>query len=155
MGNLAIGALRVVIVIALAGFVFVQTVIAPLLWIDLEGEPATLRVPFVLIFVLGIGTLEVCAVCVWKLLTMVRRGNVFSTAAFRYVNIIIGAIGAASVLMFALAVTFAPGEDVAPGIVLMIFGASLVIGGVALLVYVMRTLLAQATSLRTELDEVI
>ena len=38
------------------------------------------------------------AVCVWRLLTMVRRGTVFSHAAFRYVDIVIGAIAAASVL---------------------------------------------------------
>ena len=63
--------------------------------------------------------------------------------------------------MFGIAVILAPG-DIAPGIVLLICGASLMIGGVALLVLVMRALLAQAVErdveaarLRSELDEVI
>ena len=56
----------------------------------------------------------------------------------------------------------APGEEVAPGIVGLICGVSLMIGGVGLVVFVMRTLLAQAVArdaeakhLRAELDEVI
>ncbi|MBT2535360.1 DUF2975 domain-containing protein [Arthrobacter sp. ISL-69] len=35
-------------------------------------------------------------VCVWRLLTMVRRGTVFSHAAFRYVDVVTGAVAAAS-----------------------------------------------------------
>lgn len=127
----------------------------PLLWMDLEDAPASVRVPVTVIVVLGVGTLQVVAVCVWRLLTMVRRDTVFSHAAFRYVDVIIGAVATAAALAFALAVTLAPGEDVAPGIVGLICGLSLTIGGVALLVLVMRQLLAQATQLRTELDEVI
>src|SRR4051794_18161174 len=124
MGKLAVLALRIVIAIAIAGSLFVQTVMVPLLWIDLDGEPAQLRVPFVVIVVLGIATMQVTAVCVWRLLTMVRRGTVFSPAAFRYVDVVIGAITTASVLTFGLAVIFAPGEDVAPGVVLLICGVS-------------------------------
>lgn len=101
-------------------------------------------------------------VCVWRLLTMVRRGTVFSHAAFRYVDIVTGAIASASLLMFCLGVVLAPGEAVAPGVVLLIGGATMVIAGIALVVLVMRTLLAQAVArdaeanhLRCELDVVI
>jgi hypothetical protein len=93
---------------------------------------------------------------------MVRRGTVFSHAAFRYVDIVIGAAAAASLLTFALGVTLAPGEAVAPGIVLLIGGGGVMIAGVALVVLVMRTLLAQAVAreaeaqhLQAELNEVI
>ncbi len=92
---------------------------------------------------------------------MVRRGTVFSHGAFRFVDIIFGAIAVAAVLVFGIAVILAPGET-APGIVMLICGAALMIGGVALVVLVMRTLLAQAVArdveaaqLRSELDEVI
>ena len=92
---------------------------------------------------------------------MVRRGTVFSNGAFRFVDIVFGAIAFAAVLMFGIAVILAPGE-IAPGVVLLICGAALMIGGVALVVLVMRTLLAQAVArdveaadLRAELDEVI
>ncbi|HET7328959.1 MAG TPA: DUF2975 domain-containing protein [Nocardioidaceae bacterium] len=162
MGNVTVLALRLVLAIALAGSLFVQAVMVPLFWADLEEAPAGVRVPVVTIVILGIVTMQVTAVCVWRLLTMVRRGTVFSHAAFRYVDIVIGAITAASALTFGLAVALAPGEAVAPGIVLLICGASLIAAGVALIVLVMRMLLAQAVArdaeahhLQGELNEVI
>ncbi|NJC21059.1 hypothetical protein BJ994_000135 [Arthrobacter pigmenti] len=163
MGKLTILALRIVIAMVLAGSLFVQLWMVPLISTDLEeaGVPTGLRITFNAIVVFGIVTVQITALCVWKLLTMVRRNTVFSKAAFRYVDIIFWAIAAAAVLVFGLAVLLAPGE-IAPGIVLLICGASLMIGGVALIVLVMRTLLAQAVArdaeakhLRTELDEVI
>ena len=162
MGHLPLLALRVVLAAALAGSLFVQTVMVPLLWADLDEAPAGVRVPVVVIVVLGVVTMQVTGVCVWRLLTMVRRGTVFSHAAFRYVDVVIGAVAAASLLTFGLAVTLAPGEAVAPGIVLLICGVSLVVAGVALIVLVLRMLLAQAVArdaeahhLQAELDEVI
>lgn len=165
MGRWAVLALRAVLVASMLGTLIVQLVMAPLLWIDFdEAEPAVqdLRVPVVTIFVLGILTIQVTMVCIWRLLTLVRKGTVFSHQSFRYVDVIIGAAVAASLLAFALALVLAPGETVAPGIVGLICGASLMIGGVALLVLVLRSLLAQAVALdaetrqlQAELDEVI
>jgi hypothetical protein len=162
MGNLAVLALRVVLAIALAGSLFVQGVMLPLFWIDLDEAPAWVRISLVVIVFLGIVTMQVTAVCVWRLSTMVRRGTVFSHAAFRYVDIVIGAIAVASVLTFGIAVVLAPGEAVAPGIVLLVCGASVIVAGVALIVLVLRMLLAQAVArdveaqhLRAELNEVI
>jgi hypothetical protein len=168
MGRFTVLALRVVIAIAFAGSLFVQGVMMPLLWIDLDGAPAGVRVSVIALMVLGIATMQVTAVCIWKLLTMVRRGTVFSSAAFRYVDVVIGAIATASVLTFGFAVVAAyinrttPGDEVAPGVVLLICGVSLVVAGIALIVLVMRMLLAQAVALDTEakhlqseLDEVI
>ena len=162
MGDLTLRALRIVLATGLAGSLFVQAVMVPLLAIDLKEAPAAVRAPVVVIVLLGIVTTQVTMVCVWRLLTMVRRGTVFSNAAFRYVDIVIAAVAAASLLTFALGVTLAPGEAVAPGIVLLIGGAGVMIAGVALLVLVMRTLLAQAVArdteaqhLQAELNEVI
>ncbi|WP_311212592.1 MULTISPECIES: DUF2975 domain-containing protein [unclassified Arthrobacter] len=163
MGKLTILALRVVIALVLAGSLFVQVRMVPMLSTDLmeAGAPDGPRIALLAIMVLGILCVQVVAVCVWRLLTMVRRGTVFSHRAFRFVDVIFGAIAFAAVLMFAIAVILAPGET-APGIVLLICGAALMIGGVALVVLVMRTLLAQAVArdveaagLRAELDEVI
>lgn len=162
MGSITIVTLRAVLATALAGSLFVQAVMVPLLWVDLDEAPAGVRIPVVVIVVLGIATLQVCAVCVWRLLTMVRRGTVFSHAAFRYVDTVIAAIATASVLTFGLAVTLAPGEAVAPGVVLLVCGVALVVAGVALIVLVLRMLLAQAVArdveashLQAELNEVI
>ena len=165
MGTLTILALRIVLVGALAGSLFVQAVMVPLLFRDMDGadqEVLDLRAPLLTVLVLGIATTQVVIVCLWRLVTMVRRGTVFSSAAFRYVDVIIGAIVCASALTFALGVVLAPGEAVAPGVVLLLGGAATVIAGIALVVVVMRSLLvqaiareAEATDLRAELDEVI
>ena len=165
MSRLTILALRLVIAGGLLGSLFVQTVMVPLLAIDMRGadpEVLDLRTPLIVIVVLGIVTVQVVMVCVWRLLTMVRRGTVFSHAAFRYVDVVIGAVAVASLLLFGLGVLLAPGEAVAPGVVLLIGGAAVLVAGIGLVVLVMRTLLAQAvardaeaSSLQAELDEVI
>lgn len=161
MGNLTILALRIVLALALAGSLAVQVLMMPLVWADLEGTDDRIRVLLLGILILGIVTMQVSAICVWILLTMVRRGSVFTPGAFRYVDIIIGSIATGALLTFLLAVLLAPG-DAAPGIVGLICGAALVIGGVALIVLVLRMLLAQAVAreieaqqLRSELNEVI
>jgi hypothetical protein len=164
MGKLTVLALRVVIAGLLAGSLYVQLVMVPLLaddMRDLSPEFAYLRLPFLAIIWLGIVTIQISLVCVWRLVTMVRRGTVFSHAAFRYVDVVIGAMAVASLLTFALAGLLAP-TDVAPGIVLLVSGASLLVAGVALIVLVLRMLLVQAVArddeaqhLQAELDEVI
>jgi hypothetical protein len=165
MGKLTVFALRMVLGMVLAGSLFVQVVMVPLLSIDLEEsgrELAGARGPIVVIVVLGIVAVQVTVVCVWRLLTMVRRGTVFSSAAFRYVDVVFGAVAAASLLTVGLGVVLAPGEAVAPGVVLLVGGAAVMIAGVALIVLVLRMLLAQAVArdaeahhLQAELDEVI
>jgi hypothetical protein len=153
MGNLTVLALRIVLGMVLAGSLFVQVVLV----LDLADVPA----PLAAFLVAGLMTLQVITVCVWRLMTLVRRGTVFSDAAFRYVDVVFGAVATASLLTLGLAVALAPG-DAPPGIVLVICGAALVMAGGALIVRVLRMLLAQAVArdkeaqhLQAELDEVI
>ncbi|WP_298888991.1 DUF2975 domain-containing protein [uncultured Serinicoccus sp.] len=168
MDRWVVRVLQGVIAVALLGSLVVQLVVVPLLWLDLEAAPPGIRTSLAVIGVLGVLTLQVVGVCVWRLLTMVSRHTVFSPAAFRWVDVAIGAIGTGALLLLALAVVArnanhaVTGDAVAPGVVGLVCGAALVVGGVALLVYVMRTLLAQAISLgaearslQSELDEVI
>ncbi|MEV4097563.1 DUF2975 domain-containing protein [Streptosporangium saharense] len=165
MGKLTVLGLRGVLVALIGGSLFTQLVMVPLLnadMNDLRPEMAYLRVPFLTIVVLGIVAAQVVLVCVWRLVSMVRRGTVFSPTAFRYVDVVIGAVVAAALLVFALAVLLAPGEPVPPGMVLLICGGAVAVLGVALVVLVLRMLLAQAiardveaTRMQAELDEVI
>lgn len=168
MSRWVVVTLKVVIAVALLGSLVVQGAMVPLLWLDTEDAPGWLRISLAVIVVLGVLMLQIIGVCVWRLLTMVARGTVFSTRAFRFVDVIIGAIGGGAVLVLAIAVVArqanhaVEGDAVAPGIVGLIAGLALVAGGVALVVYVMRALLAQAVALdsetkalRSELDEVI
>ncbi len=171
MKTLTVWALRAVLAVLLAGSVFVQAVMVPLLVIDmreLDPDLAYVRIPFVVIVVLGIVAIQVILVCVWRLVTMVRRDTVFSHAAFRFVDVIIGAAVAAALLVFAFAVLLAsanhavPEDAVAPGIVLLICGIAAGVFCVALIVLVLRMLLAQAVArdieaanMKAELEEVI
>ncbi|GEL45473.1 DUF2975 domain-containing protein [Cellulomonas hominis] len=165
MSELARRVLRVVIVLLFAGLLFFQAVLLPLLGVDIaEGgdDVVHLRWPVVVIGILGVATVEVVLVCIWRLLTMVRADTVFSRSAFRYVDVIIGAIAVAAGLLLLLGVVLAPGEAVPPGMVLALGIVAMGVGGIALLVLVLRALLAKAvaldstaTTLRAELDEVI
>lgn len=101
-------------------------------------------------------TIQITVVRVWRLSTMARRGTVFSHAAVRYVDIMIGAAVAASLLTFGL------GVALAPGMVLLVGGAAVIVAGIALIILVLRMLLTQAVALdaeanhlQAELDEVI
>ncbi|WP_328778523.1 DUF2975 domain-containing protein [Streptomyces canus] len=163
MGKLAVGALRVVLVVVLLGTVLVQ---ALMVWTLVSGrDPEDGSLPLTalrVITILGMVSVQVAAVCVGRLVTMVRRGTVFSHAAFRYVDGVIGAIVAAAVVWFAVTLVNAPGQRDDPGVTVIMGGIGVAILGVALIVLVLRMLLAQAvardveaTQMRAELDEVI
>ncbi|MEU6676676.1 DUF2975 domain-containing protein [Streptomyces sp. NPDC046853] len=163
MGQLAVRALRAVLVMVLVGTVFVQ---AGMLWVLISGsdpEDGSLPLtPLRVIVILGMVTGQVTLVSVWRLVTMVRRGTVFSHATFRYVDTVIGAIVAASLLWFAVTALNAPGQRADPGVTVIMGGIGLAILGVALIVYVLRMLLTQAVArdveaaqMQAELDTVI
>jgi hypothetical protein len=163
VGKLAVRALRAVLVVVLAGTVFVQ---ALMVWALVSGsDPEDGSLPLTalrVITILGIGTVQAIGVCVWRLVTMVRRGTVFSHAAFRYVDVIIGATVAAALVWFAVTALNAPGQRDDPGVTVIMGGIGVAILGGALIVLVLRMLLAQAVArdaearqLRAELDEVI
>ncbi|CAA9373345.1 MAG: Putative transmembrane transport protein [uncultured Propionibacteriaceae bacterium] len=154
-------ALRILLAAGLAGSLLVQAVMVPLLALNLKPLPAQVRFPVVIIVLLGIVTVQITMVCVWRLLTLVRRGTVFSQAAFGYVDVVTGAVATASLLAFWLAFVLA-GSGLPPEMVLLVGGAGGLITGVALVVYVLRMLLAQAVArdaeahqLQALLDEVI
>ena len=157
-------ALRVVLALVLAGSVFVQAMMVALMTVEpgADAELADVRWPVAVIVMLGAVAVEVTAVCVWRLVTMVHRGTVLSRHAYRYVDVVLGAATAASILLLGLGVTLAPGEAVPPGVVLMIGGAAVVVAGIGMIVLLLRMVLAQAVArdaearhLRAELAGVI
>ena len=163
MGKLTVHALRAVLAVVLTGTVLIQV---GMVWTLISGnDPEDGSLPLTslrLITILGMVTVQVASVCVWRLVTMVRRGTVFSHAAFRYVDIVIGAIVAAALVWFAVTALNAPGQRDDPGVTVIMGGVGVAILGVALIVLVLRMLLAQAVArdveaaqMRAELDEVI
>ncbi|MEV0991214.1 DUF2975 domain-containing protein [Streptomyces sp. NPDC049949] len=163
MGKLTVGALRAVLVVVLTGTVLVQ---ALMVWTLISGnDPEDGSIPLTplrVITILGLGSAQVVMVCVWRLVTMVRSGTVFSHAAFRYVDVMIGAIVSAALVWFAVTAINAPGQREDPGVTVIMGGIGVAILGVALMVLVLRMLLAQAVArdveasrMQAELDEVI
>jgi hypothetical protein len=163
MGELTVRALRAVLAVVLAGTVLVQAGLAWTLASGSDPEDGSLPLTaFRVLAILGVVTVQVVVVCVWRLVTMARRGTVFSRAAFRYVDIVIGAIVAAALVWFTVTIVNAPGQRADPGVSVIMGGIGVAILGVALIVHVLRMLLAQAvardveaTQLRAELDQVI
>src|SRR6185437_245618 len=163
MGKLTVRALRAVLVVVFAGAVVVQALMVWGLASGSDPEDGSLPLTALrVVTIVGIGTAQVAIVCVWRLVMMVRRGTVFSDAAFRYVDVIIGAIVAAALVWFAVTALNAPGQRDDPGVTLIMGGIGVGILGVALIVLVLRMLLAQAVArdveapqLQAELDEVI
>jgi hypothetical protein len=149
MGKLTVGALRAVLVVVLAGTVFVQAGMVWALAADPEDGSLPLT-PLRLVTILGMATVQVAAVCVWRLVTMARRGTVFSDDAFRYVDGVIGSVAAASLLWFAVTALNAPAQREDPGVTVVMGGIGLAVMGVALFAYVLRTLLAQAVARHAE-----
>ncbi|MFF4302703.1 DUF2975 domain-containing protein [Streptomyces sp. NPDC001601] len=163
MGKLAVRTLRAVLALVLTGTGLVQ---AMMVWTLVSGndpEDGTLPLTALrVITILGMASVQVALVCVWRLVTMVRRGTVFSHAAFRYVDGVIGAIAAAALLWFAVTAVDAPGQRDDPGVTVIMGGIGVAVLGVALIVLVLRMLLAQAvardveaTQMQAELDQVI
>jgi DUF2975 family protein len=163
MGKLTVHALRAVLAVVLTGTVLIQVLMVGTLISGNDPEDGSLSLTSLrLITILGMVTVQVALVCVWRLVTMVRRGTVFSHAAFRYVDIVIGAIVAAALVWFTVTAINAPDQRDDPGVTLIMGGIGLAILGVALIVLVLRMLLAQAvardveaTQLKAELNEVI
>ncbi|MCD2442720.1 DUF2975 domain-containing protein [Agromyces sp. SYSU K20354] len=118
-------------------------------------EFADLVVPGIVIAELFLLCIQVVNVCVWRLLSMVGEQNIFSTDAFRWVDVILGAIIAATLLIVvAFATLFAAG--VANPSVQLLCALGVVVGsGLSFLVIVMRGLLKNAAQLQQDLSEVV
>ncbi|GAA3705696.1 DUF2975 domain-containing protein [Zhihengliuella alba] len=161
--NRLVTPLRVLMVLLFAGLLVAQCLMVPGQFHDMgeDGTPAAaLRIPFIAFFIVEILCVQVVLACTWRLLSMVKEGEIFSESAFRWVDGILWAIAVALVLwgclgLFAGLVAYGPGEEVAPGMVIALGVVGL--GGLVLflLILVMRALLRQATRLRSDMEGVI
>ncbi len=124
-----------------------------------EGSPevAYLVVPYAMAAILFIGCGQVALLAVWRLLSMVSGGVIFTRRAVRWVNLIITSAVVATLLTTGVLVQmlffFIPGG---PGPVVFFLAAAIAAGvTIVLLMVVMRGLLVLATADRTELEGVI
>jgi hypothetical protein len=121
----------------------------------IHPEHAGQRWPFTLLWVAVVVAVQVVIVCTWRLLTLVQTDRIFTRPSLKFVDVIIGALSVAWLLVagFSLYVVLRYADD--PGAPLLMFLVLTVAAVVLLLVIVLRSLLLQATSLRTDLDAVI
>lgn len=155
--------LRLALALAFVGFTAVQLVVIPAVTIhdlasfDWSAKELAFALPLALIFLGLMACLQVIIVCTWKLLTLVRNEEIFSSANTRWVD---GMVQAGYVGWFLLAglapycflIAF---KGDAPGALLMGFMLGLIATCALGVMVVLRELLRSATGLRADLDEVI
>jgi hypothetical protein len=119
-----------------------------------DPEMAYLRWPATAVTVFWVLCVEVVLVCTWQLLTLVKDDRIFTASSLVWVNGIVWAIVAAWVVLAGvlLYVGF-QAED--PGLPLLLFLLTVGVAVLGLLMFVMRALLRQATTLRTDMEAVI
>jgi hypothetical protein len=154
----AIRLLRVALVVLLLGTVLAQ-VLLPVFASEVGTtfpEVAYLVVPYSVAGILFIGCGQVALLVVWRLLSLVNGGVIFTHRALRWVDVITACGAVATVLTVGVLIHmlgFVPGG----GGPTVIYLTACIAAGLAfvLLMIVMRGLLVSAIADRTELDEVI
>ncbi|MEU8046255.1 DUF2975 domain-containing protein [Micromonospora echinofusca] len=153
----AVGPLRVFLVVLFGILVMLQTFSLPGQFAHMAQESpdlAHLRWPMTAVAVFWVLCVQVVVVCTWKLLTLVKHDRIFSDAALAWVDAIVWAIVAAWVVL--LGVFLYVGFNATdPGLPLLLFLLLVGVAVLGLLMVVMRALLRQATTLRTDMEAVI
>ena len=116
--------------------------------------PRVLLTAYGVAVIAALASVQVGLFAVWVLLSMVRRDVIFDQRAFRWVGVVTAAGPVAALPLAAVCMHFGEVDD-APGLILV--GGGIALAGVAfaLLMLVMRGLLRKATTLRSELSEVV
>lgn len=149
--------LRVALVVLFAVLVLLETMSLPGQFAHMaetSPEDAHLRWPLTAVSIYWVVCIQAVVVATWKLLSLVRAGRIFTDASLVWVDVILGSIVAAwAVLVPVLVLVGITADD--PGLPLLIFVVVVIVTVAALLMVVMRALLRQATSLRSEMDTVV
>jgi hypothetical protein len=149
--------LRVFLVVLFGVLVMLQTFSLPgqFRYMAQESpESAYLRWPLTAVSVFWVLCVQVVVVATWQLLTLVKNDRIFSDASLAWVDAIVWAILAAWVVLVGvfLYVGFRADD---PGLPLLLFLMVVGVTVLGLLMVVMRALLRQATTLRTDMEAVI
>lgn len=151
-------ALKALIVLLLGLLVASQTVVIPAVArITAIRNPDVdqLEIPGIIGAVIFIGLIEVTLVCVWFLLSLVQTDRIFRVEAFRYVDIILGALVAAGLLILVSYIVIVGSRAVSLSLTLLAVLGIVVSAALALLVVVLRGLLRKALELEQDLSEVV
>ncbi|MDA8201614.1 MAG: DUF2975 domain-containing protein [Chloroflexi bacterium] len=158
MDRLAVRLLRVALVVLLLGSVLAQVLVPMYGTMEESSFPALayLVLPYSVAGILVIACGQVALLVVWRLLSLIEGGVIFTRSALRWVDAIT-ACGAVATALSAGALVHLLAFVGAHNATLVAALAVVLAGGLAfvLLTVVMRGLLESAIAARTELDEVI
>jgi hypothetical protein len=150
---------KIFIALIVAAGIFVQSVILPIQASEsaaADPELTFLRVPLLVMGILFVLCGQIVVICVWVLLSLVRRDVIFSSRAFRYVDTMIGALlSAAALIAIALLTMELTADAGEPGLFVLALGVACACAALALVVFVMRGLLVKASEQARYLDEVV
>jgi hypothetical protein len=153
----AVAPLRVFLVLLFGILLVFQTLSLPGQFAYMAQESpgdAYLRWPLTAITVFWVLCVQVVIVSTWKLLTMVKNDRIFTKASLVWVDAIVWAIVAAWVVLLGVFVYVGFHAD-DPGLPMVLLLMLIGIAVIGLLMVVMRALLRQATTLRTDMEAVI
>lgn len=153
----AVAALRVFLVVLFGVLLVFQTLSLPggiAYQTSQNPHDAPLRWPLTAIAVFLVLCVQVVLVATWQLLTLVKKDRIFTTASLKWVDVIVWAIGAAWLVVVGMLIFVGFNAD-DPGMPMVLFLVTVGITVLGLLMIVMRALLRQATTLRTDLEAVI
>jgi hypothetical protein len=159
MNQMVIRALRAFVGFSLLSSVFGQLVVIPATVRDeaeLYPETAPLVTAFIVLGIAGVACVQVVLVAVLMLLSMISADAIFTERAFLWVDTVIGATVAATLLTGGTTAYFWVFDTVTPiGTTMGVTG--LMFGGVVVLLFlvVVRGLLRKATTLEHELAAVV
>ena len=149
--------LRTLLALAFAVLVVAQVAVLPTVLGRWAGEVPALagsRWPMLGVAVLELVCVELVVVCTWRLLTMVEQDRIFSESAFAWVDAILASIATAWLLLLGAVLSF-DALWALPGLAVVLLLAVVAGAVLGLLMVVMRALLRQATTLRTDMEAVI
>ena len=155
--NRAVALLRVFLVLLFGVLVLFQTMSLPGQFAYMARESpdlAYLRWPATAVTVFWVLCVQVVIVCTWKLLTLVKNDRIFSEASLRWVDAIVWSIAAGWAVLVGVFLYIGFNAD-DPGLPLVLFLLTTGVTVLGLLMVVMRALLRQATTLRTDMEAVI
>ncbi|MEH1163832.1 DUF2975 domain-containing protein [Micromonospora sp. CPCC 205539] len=153
----AVALLRVFLVLLFGILVVFQTLSLPGQFAYMAKESpndAHLRWPLTAVTVFWVLCVQVVIVATWKLLTLVKNDRIFTEASLKWVDAIVWAIAAAWLVLVTVFLLVGFNAD-DPGLPMVLFLLTVGVTVFGLLMVVLRELLRQATTLRTDMEAVI
>lgn len=149
--------LRFIFGFSFVGIAVVQVLLLIKLITDSANGGELSPLPLIILvslLILLMGLVEFVIFCIFKLLNLVHRDEIFDQQAIAWVDRVTASIAIAAFVVLPMAHIVAELDD-APGMVIVGLVVAMLVMGAALLVNIMRMLIAHAIGFSTELEAVI